>query len=466
MRKYKDQMLETLSRLIAIPSVKGASQLNMPYGREVFHALMVMLDEAEQLDLESVNLFGHMGCASYGSGDETLAILCHLDVVPAGEGWQSDPFAMEVRDGRIYGRGAVDDKGPAVAALYALHAVKSSCINLNKEVKVIFGCDEESGWEDIDYYKAHYPEPDYVLSPDGCFPIVSREKGLLQLRLSARALPFPEGVAITAIGAGSRPNIVPNKASCTLRAPLETVRSFAEVYGEGLPASFAVKGEDGAVNVEVSGVAAHGAHPEKGVNALSYLIQFLSVLPMAPGAAEKFVYALGELVGGEIDGGRLGIAGSDEKSGSLSVNLGMIEWDGEEIAATLDIRYPVSMRGEEIESTVREAFAARGVKTDVLHAQRAHEVDENGPFLQALARVYEENFEKPAQFVCLSGATYARAFKNSVAFGPVPQERPSLEHGPNEYLEVEDMIRLAETLAGAILEIAASEKDRANIFNL
>ena len=134
MKKYKNDMLETLSRLIAIPSVKGEAELNMPYGRNIFRALMMMLDRAERLDLESVNLFGHMGYATYGSGSETFAILTHLDVVPAGEGWETDPFQAVIKDGRIYGRGAVDDKGAAVAALYALHAVKTSCISFMQPV--------------------------------------------------------------------------------------------------------------------------------------------------------------------------------------------------------------------------------------------------------------------------------------------------------------------------------------------
>ncbi|MBQ9942634.1 MAG: Sapep family Mn(2+)-dependent dipeptidase [Christensenellaceae bacterium] len=467
MGKYKDQMLETLSRLIAIPSLKSTPALNMPYGKEICNALMFMLDQAEALDLDSENLFGHMGCASYGSGSETLGILTHLDVVPAGEGWDTPPFEAVVKDGKIYGRGAVDNKGPAVAALYALHAIKQTCIGLNKQVKVFFGCDEESGWGDIDFFKAHYPEIDYVISPDAYFPIVNREKGLLHLKASC---PVSEaagnGIAICDIKAGSRPNIVPNKATCTLRGPAQTIAAMAEVFAEGLPAKMTATVNGDRVDILVEGKAAHGAHPEQGINALSYLLMFLNILPMAAGPAEKAAYTLAKLVGLELDGKSLGIAGSDGQSGSLSLNLGSIAMEDGTLTAQLDIRYPISMDGEDILKKVEEAFVKHGMSIAVGHAQPAHYVDENSPFIKALKKVYEENFSEPAECCCCCGATYARAFKNSVAFGPVGKDAPSVEHGPNEYFKVDDMIRLAEVIAGVILEVAADPEQSADLMNL
>ena len=182
-RQYKDQIIDTLSTLISIPSVKGRAETNMPFGRDVFKALMFMLDAAERMDIESVNLYGYMGYATYGAGEETVAILTHLDVVPAGEGWETPPFTAVVKDGRIYGRGAVDNKGAAVAALYALYILKENCITLNKQVKVFFGCDEESGWEDIDFYHEHYEQPAYAIVPDAFFPIINREKGVLHMQV-------------------------------------------------------------------------------------------------------------------------------------------------------------------------------------------------------------------------------------------------------------------------------------------
>jgi len=456
MKKYKDQMLEMLSGLVGIPSVKGESEPNMPYGRSVFKALMYMLDQAERLDLESVNLFGHMGYATYGSGEQTFGILTHIDVVPAGEGWETDPFQAVIKDGKVYGRGTVDDKGAAVAALFALHAVKTSCIGLNKQVKVFFGCDEESGWGDIEYYKAHYPEIDYVISPDAFFPIINREKGLLQLEASCPAEIREEGTAILAISAGTRANIVPNLARCTLRAPLGTVREMAAVFGEGLPAKLTVSGQDGKVDVECRGRAAHGAHPEQGVNALAYLSAFLNVLPLADGRAEKFIYTLAELIGTDTDGRGLGIDGSDDLSGSLTLNLGAIEMAEGRIAAKLDIRFPVSMETQDIWEKIQEKFRSRGMDVRILHSMPPHYVPEDSTLIQTLKEVYRDHFGEEAACMACSGATYARAFRNSVAFGPVSLGSPSVEHGPNEYMKIDDLLKLAEVLADTILRLAAA----------
>lgn len=174
---YRQEMIETLKEFIKIESVKSAGQPNMPYGKGIFDALMFVQSTAERLDLDCVNLFGHMAYVDYGEGEEMLAILTHIDVVPKGEGWTVPAFEGVEKDGRIYGRGAVDNKGPAIAALYALKALSDNCAQLNKKVRLIFGADEESGWADMDFYKQHEPWPDIAFSPDGEYPVINSEKG-------------------------------------------------------------------------------------------------------------------------------------------------------------------------------------------------------------------------------------------------------------------------------------------------
>lgn len=463
--KYKNEMLEMLAKLVAIPSVKGKPEPNMPYGKDVFKALLFMLDQAERLDLESVNLFGQMGYAAYGSGEETVGILTHLDVVPAGEGWDTDPFTLVEKDGRLYGRGTVDNKGAAVAALIALYALKVNCISLDKQVKVFFGCDEESGWADMDYYKSHFPEIDYVIAPDAFYPIINREKGLLHLLVKRPAKPLDTGLAILRITAGSRPNIVPNRAECLLHAPFDIMEKAVTLFNEDSPCQIEIhpEGTD-AVLLVATGKAAHGCHPEEGINALAYLLGFLNTLPLSDGGMEQFVYTLNQLIGTDYTGRGLGLALEDELSGPLTVNLGAMECGDGEIRAKVDIRFPVSYKLAEIQQKAFDAFKAQGLEVSVLHAQDSHYVSEDSTLVRALKDVYQECFGEPGRCVSCSGATYARAFKNSVAFGPVPEDRPSVEHGPNEYIEMEDLLKLAEVLATAMVHLAGSPSTSDEIF--
>ena len=186
---YKQEMIETLKNFIKIESVKSASQPNMPYGKGVFDALMYIQSASEKMDLDCVNLFGHMAYVDYGYGEEMVGILTHIDVVPKGDGWTLPAFDGVEKDGKIYGRGAIDNKGPAIAALYAIRALSDNCIQLDKKVRLMFGTDEESGWGDIKFYKEHEPLPDIAFSPDGDYPVINAEKGLLHIELTPQLYP-------------------------------------------------------------------------------------------------------------------------------------------------------------------------------------------------------------------------------------------------------------------------------------
>ncbi len=177
MSLYKDEMINTLIRLMKIESVLSEPEPNRPYGKGLFDALMFMMSTAEDMDLDCVNLFGHLGYIDYGEGDDIVAVLTHIDVVPAGEGWTYPPFDGTIADGKIYGRGSIDNKGPAIASLFALKALNDNGVLLKKKVRLIFGCDEESTWSDMEYYKAHNTLPSVAFSPDANYPVINAEKG-------------------------------------------------------------------------------------------------------------------------------------------------------------------------------------------------------------------------------------------------------------------------------------------------
>lgn len=296
----RNEMIEALCKLISIESVKGEPATLMPYGKGVFDVLMKMLSFAEHMDFDSVNLYSHMGYVDYGEGEETLAILTHLDVVPAGDGWTFPPFEGTVQDGRVYGRGAIDNKGPAVAALYALDAIKENGVELNKRVRLLFGCDEESGWNDIDFYKRTVGEiPTMAISPDAEFPIINSEKGMVQYKISVPRVEADrlqsKRIRIVSMEGGDRPNIVPATAECVLECEPDAVIELLGLYAHDVPVKLTWEATgDERLRIRSEGRNAHASKPEQGINAISYLAEFVSQLPMVEGNLEKAVHDMTE----------------------------------------------------------------------------------------------------------------------------------------------------------------------------
>ena len=189
--KNKPQLIESLQMSIRIPSVEGNPEPGAPFGPEVRRALNHALATARDLGLKTTDMEGYVGCAEYGEGEEMLGILCHLDVVPEGEGWNFPPYAAVIDNDIMYGRGTLDDKGPAFAAMYALHAIKEAGIKLRRRVRIILGTNEETGWGCMDYYKQHGEKPTLAFTPDGEYPVVNSEKGILHTTFQRR---FPSRI--------------------------------------------------------------------------------------------------------------------------------------------------------------------------------------------------------------------------------------------------------------------------------
>jgi succinyl-diaminopimelate desuccinylase len=91
------------------------------------------------------NIIGRVGSAA--GGGPRVAVVCHLDTVPAGDGWTTDPFEATLIDGRLYGRGAKDDKGPTASAMAAMAWLKEHEDDLGGEILLIGAADEERGSE-------------------------------------------------------------------------------------------------------------------------------------------------------------------------------------------------------------------------------------------------------------------------------------------------------------------------------
>lgn len=451
LQTQKKEMIDALCALLKIESVKSEPQTNMPYGKGVFDALINVLNLGEKMYFDSVNLYSHMGYVEYGDGDEMLAILTHLDVMPAGEGWTVPAFEGTIKDGKIFGRGAIDNKGPAIASLFALNAIKENCITLNKRVRLIFGCDEESGWSDISFYRENGGEtPVMALSPDAEFPIINSEKGLLQVdfRKEAYSEGDGRGVVLLSLNGGDRVNAVPSQCVCEMTAQAPLIKQMVDLFNEDAPVKVEFSSEGDNITLRTKGVSAHGSKPETGVNAVSYMVIFLNQLPLIKNHISETVYALAKKIALQTDGSYLGIAQEDE-SGSLTLNLGNIKTDDKGIVFGLDIRYPVQMEKKQIVDALQTNFAAFEMKENF--ALPAHFVKEDSTLVQGLKKAYEEITGQAAHCISIGGATYARAFPNSVAFGPLFPGQKGTEHQPDEYIEIESFLKLADIIANAIV---------------
>lgn len=401
-----------------IPALQKLISIDSSNKQGAVEALHWVLDLAEDMGFRTGNLDDMVGWAEYGEGEELVAVLGHLDVVPAGDGWTRPPFGGVIEDGRLYGRGAIDDKGPILAALFALDQIRRSGVPLGRRVRVLFGTEEETGTADMEYYVNYGGElPVMGFTPDGAYPLIHGEKGLLMEEYVCECEPGP----VKAIWSGTAANIVPALA-------------WAEL-------------SDGS-RIECRGTAAHGAEPWKGENAAGKLLAALAKLP-PEGQMAKAVAFLHDRIGMETKGESLGIAMEDALSGPLSFNLGMLRFDGSTLRVTVNYRYPVTRAYDDCAPQVRAAFGQAGFRLAASSHSEKLFVPEDAPLVRKLLGVYNAYTGQNARPLCIGGGTYAKSMPNILAFGPCfPGEEPT-EHQPDEYIDLGrlrqcyDMTRLA-----------------------
>jgi succinyl-diaminopimelate desuccinylase len=442
----KKPMVETLRKWLKIPSVKSEASSGAPFGTAALYALETAIHDCEELGLKTQIFDGYIGHADMGEGrdEDALAILVHLDVVPAGDGWDMDPFGAVIDNNRLYGRGTTDDKGPAAAALFAMRAVQLSGIPLKRKVRLILGCDEESGWADIAYYKSHAVMPDIGFSPDACYPVINIEKGLCHLSLDAR--PDHSGLKVLSLHAGERVNVIPGTASALVEGDKHTIDKVKKIESEiGYPLD--ARMEDGKVRITATGITGHAAIPEIARNAIGQLLTALKLL-----GAKGPLETLADTVGMEAYGQSLGISVSDGMSGKLTCNLGILHVDTEKLYATLDIRYPVLTNTDEMLNTLRTNL--HGIDVTVNSLKKPHHVSEKSQLVQELLNAYHFVTGREKKAIAIGGGTYARSLKEGVAFGATFPDEEELAHQANEYMNLDSLFINMKIFAYAIINLA------------
>ena len=419
--EHEEAIFRDIGRLVAINSVEGEPRPGMPFGEGPARALEQGLEIARELGLETVNADNYIGWAQLGEGEDYLATITHLDVVPVGEGWKSDPFTMREREGWIIGRGVLDDKGPSVLCLYALKYLKDRGVKLRWPVRALLGANEESGMGDVEYYLAHYKPPLFCFSPDADFPLCNGEKGITRGRLLAKA-PLEK---IVDIKGGFVSNAVPDKAEALIRA--------ARV--EPAPGVTAEREAEGLWRLTAAGLGGHASMPEGTVNAIGLLVRAILDQKLAGAEEEKFLRVV-SLLCDHPDGSGLGVQADDGLFRPLTIVGSMIGVENGRMAQTYDSRYPTNTSGEKIAAILRERFG------DVLEVESGRDAPPfymslDKPEVQVCIRAYNDVTGENAQPYTIGGGTYARDFPNAVSFGPEHPERPAPDfagpiHGVDE----------------------------------
>ena len=392
-------IIKNISQIIKFDSSQAEAEQGAPFGLGAKKSLDYFLNLANFLGFKTENYDGYAGEVIFGEGKE-FAILAHLDVVPAGSGWTHEPFGGEIDEklGRIWGRGAMDDKGPAIISLFALKALKDEGFKPNRKIKLIVGCNEENGWECINYYKAHAHMPEEGISPDANFPVIYAEKGILQLKLNFKA----QGDFSTLCG-GERPNMVCDR--CEVQAPLneEKLKALNLSYENGKVISY--------------GKSAHGSTPDEGVNAIPPVLEYLGLNDISK-ALFKDCYGLKKL---------------KDESGSLTFSPNVIKGENDGLSVLIDIRYPATMS----KLSVLSALDGAGADYEILHEQDPLYSDKDGFLIKTLCGVYNEVTGKSLSPVAIGGGTYARALKCGAAFGPEEDGEECTVHQADEYITFE-----------------------------
>lgn len=402
MSKNIKNIINSISEIIKIDSSEGIPGHNAPFGKGPRAALDFFLELAASFGFETKDYDGYAGEVVYGTGDE-FAVLVHLDVVPAGDGWKHEPFGGEIDEvnKRVWGRGAMDDKGPAIIALYALKELKDSGFKPAKKIKLIAGCNEESGWGCIDYYTAHAHMPETGFSPDADFPVIYAEKGIMHVKFN-----FPAEGDYSSLKGGGAVNMVCSYCEAECAENRDRLNALNLTYSGGKVISY--------------GKSAHGSTPWEGVNAIAPVLKYLGL-----DSIEKLLFK-----------DKFGLDLQDE-TGVVTLSPNVIDGGKNAVFVTCDIRYPATFS----QNDVLKAIDAYGVQYEILHSQAPLYNDKNCNLIKTLCGVYNEVTGKNIQPVAIGGGTYARALKCGAAFGPEEAGEECTVHQPDEYITFEKIER-------------------------
>ncbi len=441
-KKHEAEFIELSTRLLQIPTVLNEfnpDNYEEPFGKDIRQALDFMLETGKNDGFVVKNVDNYAGHIEYGSGEEVLGILGHLDVVPAGGKWTNPPFSATLIDGKIYARGAMDDKGPTIAAYIALKMIKDQGIKVNKKVRLILGCDEETGMRGVKHYLKKERMPDVGFAPDAEFPLIYAEKGIYMYDFVGKE----QDDLVKSIHAGERYNIVPDTCAAELS------RDLSKEFNEFLLQNKYTGKIDGNIYT-IYGKNAHAAMPNLGVNAIHLMVKFLKKHSEA-----NFIKFMDKYLSFDNLGNKLRVSCYDKEMKELTNNLAIINYDGVNLNIGLNIRYPRNYEFEAGEVKMTETAKEYGLEYVFVTNSKPHYVSPDDELIKELHNAYKKySGDETSEIITIGGGTYARQLKKAVAFGPGFPGDEELAHQPDEFLDVKKMIISIAIYAESIERLA------------
>jgi len=453
--KHAEVLIKDVGKLIAVKSIREEAVPGKPYGEGPAQALASAAEILRVQGFTAGNYENHVITADLNQHAPVLGILAHLDTVSVGDGWETNPFTATVREGLLYGRGVIDDKGPAVAAIYALRAARDIAPDLSKGCRLILGSAEETGHDDLAYYRKSNMMPPNVLTPDSGYPVVNLEKGRFVPTFGAawnesKALP-----RILTVKGGETANVVPNHAEAVVEGlPLSYIQALCVVLSTKTGAAIAASEFHDGVKITAGGHAAHAMMPEEGVNAQTALLAVLTELPLAESDTLKYIRALAALFPhGDTSGEALGVAMQDEISGTLTLNFGVLSFDLTGLTGNFDCRSPKCATDDNLDHIALLALQEAGFTVSDIKKTPCHHTPEDSPFVRTLLKTYETYTGSKAECLSFGGQTYVHDIDGGVAFGPAFPGIDNRLHGANEFIAVSDLILSAKMYTQIIIDM-------------
>ncbi len=439
------EMLEKLARLVRYNSIKGEAKDDMPFGEETAKCLKEALQICEEMGFETKNVDNYCGYAQMGEGKDIIGIIAHLDIVPAGDDWSTDPFEMTIKGDTVYGRGVSDDKGAAIASLYAMKLIKDSGIKLNKRIRLLMGCNEETGSACMQYYNKHEEPITLGFTPDGEFPGIHGEKGGCSMLASSK------NTRIIAMNGGFVSNAVCNRCTTVVPAKDVNIDKLKEALSKTALLEYSVNENNGEVTIDARGVAAHASTPLLGVNAAGCTMQALADC----GFEDDFVKFYNSHIGTKCNGEGINLNISDDY-GVLTFNNGIVKTENGKITCTIDIRVPVTFTEKDVRERTAGHLEDENGKIEILHVGNPLFYPVDSPLVSKLYNAYVQvtgdTVNKPS---VIGGGTYAKYIPNSIAFGCEFPGNESHIHDADERLKITDLQKQVEIYVQAIRNLLA-----------